>query len=94
MLTGGDAVLAQTYSSAPARLILAGQPFRRIVPKEGSLAFVYNFGIVKGAPDKDAAYAFLDALLGTPGIGAVLTRSSGYTSSFLDAATGLTDIER
>ncbi len=66
MLTGGDAVLAQTYSSAPSRLILAGQPFRRVVPAEGSLAFVYNFAVVKGAPNKDAAYAFLDAMLGTP----------------------------
>jgi spermidine/putrescine transport system substrate-binding protein len=94
MLIGGDAVLAQTYSSAPARLILAGQPFRRIVPKEGSLAFVYNFAIVKGAPNRDAAYAFLDAMLGTPGIGAALTRSAGYTSSMLDAGNGLTESEQ
>jgi spermidine/putrescine transport system substrate-binding protein len=94
MLTGGDAVLAQTYSSAPARLILAGQPFRRIVPKEGSLAFVYNFAVVKGAPNRDAAYTFLDAMLGTPGIGAALTRSAGYTSSFVDANQGLSDIEQ
>ena len=94
MLTGGDAVLAQTYSSAPARLILAGQPFRRVVPREGSLAFVYNFAIVKGAPNRDAAYAFLDAMLGTPDIGAALTRSAGYTSSMLDAGEGLSDIEQ
>jgi spermidine/putrescine transport system substrate-binding protein len=94
MLTGGDAVLAQTYSSAPARLILAGKPFRRIIPREGSLAFVYNFAIVKGAPNRDAAYDFLDAMLGTPGIGAALTRSAGYTSSFLDADTGLSEAER
>jgi spermidine/putrescine transport system substrate-binding protein len=94
LLTGGDAVLAQTYSSAPARLILAGQPFRRIVPREGSLAFVYNFAIVKGAPNRDAAYAFLDAMLGTPGIGATLTRSAGYMSSLLDASNGLSEIEQ
>ncbi len=94
MLIGGDAVLAQTYSSAPARLILAGQPFRRIVPREGSLAFVYNFAVVKGAPNRDAAYAFLDAMLGTPGIGAALTRSAGYTSSMVDAGKGLSEIEQ
>ncbi len=94
MLIGGDAVLAQTYSSAPSRLILAGQPFRRIVPDEGSLAFVYNFAVVKGAPNKDAAYAFLDVMLGTPGIGAELTRSAGYASSMLEAGKGLTDIEQ
>ncbi len=35
MLTGGDAVLAQTYASTRARLILAGQPFRRALPRGG-----------------------------------------------------------
>jgi spermidine/putrescine transport system substrate-binding protein len=94
MLTGGDAVLAQTYASTPARLILAGQPFRRTVPREGSMAFVYNFAIIKGAANRDAAYVFLDGLLGTPGIAAELTRSAGYPSSFVDAGAGLTDIEK
>ena len=94
MLTGGDAVLAQTYASTPARLILAGQPFRRVLPREGSMGFVYNFAVVKDAPNQDAAYRFLDALLGMPGIEAALTRSAGYTSSFKDAGAGLTDVER
>lgn len=94
MLTGGDAVLAQTYASTPARLILAGQPFRRVLPGEGSMGFVYTFALVKGAPNRDAAYRFLDALLGTPGIGAALTRSAGYLSSLQDAGAGLTEVER
>ncbi len=94
MLLGGDAVLAQTYSSAPARLILAGQPFRRAVPREGSMAFVYTFAVVKGAPNRDAAYRFLDTLLGTPGAEAMLTRSAGYASAFRDAGAGLTEVER
>jgi spermidine/putrescine transport system substrate-binding protein len=94
MLTGGDVVLAQTYASTPARLILAGQPFRRMLPREGSMGFVYNFAVVKGAPNRDAAYRFLDALLSTPGIEAALTRSAGYTSSFMDAGAGLTEVER
>ena len=93
LLTGGDAVLAQTYASTPARLILAGQPFRRAVPREGSMAFVYTFAVVKGAPNRDAAYRFLDLMLGTTGIGATVTRSAGYASTFLDAETGLTEIE-
>lgn len=88
MLTGADAVLAQTYASTPARLILAGQPFRRVLPREGSMGFVYTFAVVKGAPNRDAAYRFLDALLGTPGVGAALTRSAGYLSSFKDARAG------
>ncbi len=94
LLTGGDAVLGQTYASTPARLILAGQPFRRAVPREGSMAFVYTFAMVRGAPNRDVAYRFLDLMLGTPGIGATLTRSAGYASTFLDADAGLTEIER
>ncbi|MBV9538498.1 MAG: extracellular solute-binding protein, partial [Acidisphaera sp.] len=94
ILLGGDAVLAQTYSSAPARLILAGQPFRRVVPREGSMAFVYTFAVVKGAPNRDAAYRFLDTLLGTPGAEAMVTRSAGYASTFRDAGVGLTELER
>lgn len=94
LLTGGDAVLAQTYAATPAKLILAGLPFRRVVPKEGTLAFVYTFAIIKGAANRDAAYRFLDAMLGAPGMEAALTRSAGYTSSFLDAGTGLSETER
>ena len=94
LLTGGDAVLAQTYASTPSRLVLAGQPFRRTVPREGSMAFIYSFAIVKGAPNRDAAYRFLDAMLGAAGMGTALTRSAGYPSTFVDAGVGLTGIER
>jgi len=94
LLTGGDAVLAQTYASTPSRLILAGQPFRRVVPREGSMAFIYNFAVIKGAPNRDAAYRFLDAMLGAPAMGTALTRSAGYPSTFADAGAGLTGTER
>jgi spermidine/putrescine transport system substrate-binding protein len=94
LLTGGDAVLAQTYASTPARLILAGQPFRRVVPTEGTLAYVYTFGIVRGAPNRDGAYRVLDAMLGTPGMEALLTRAAGYASCFLDAGHGLSATEQ
>jgi spermidine/putrescine transport system substrate-binding protein len=94
LLTGGDAVLAQTYASTPGRLILAGQPFRRVVPKEGTPAYVYTFAIVRNAPNRDAAYRFLDAMLGAPGMEAALTRSAGYMSSFVDAGAGLSEAEK
>jgi len=94
LLTGGDAVMAQTYASTPARLILGGQPFRRVVPKEGTLAYVYTFGIVKGAPNRDGAYRVLDAMLGTAGMEAMLTRAAGYASCFLDAGQGLNATEQ
>jgi spermidine/putrescine transport system substrate-binding protein len=94
LLTGGDAVLAQTYASTPAKLILAGLPFRRVIPKEGSMAFVYTFAVVQGAPHRDAAYRFLDAMLATPGLSAALTRSAGYMTSFKESGAGLTEVEK
>ena len=94
LLTGGDAVLAQTYASTPGKLILDGLPYRRVVPDEGSMAFVYTFAIIKDAPHRDAAYHFLDTLLGTPGIAAILTRSAGYMTSFQDPGAGLTAVEQ
>lgn len=93
LLTGGDAVLAQTYASTPGKLILAGQPFRRVVPKEGTMAFVYTFALVKGAPHRDAAYRFLDAMLGDPAMAVELSRASGYATSFTDATKGLSEAE-
>ena len=94
LLLGGDALLAQTYSGIPGRLMAAGQPFRRTVPREGSMGFVYAFAPVRNAPNPGAAYLFLDMLLGTPGIGALLTRASGYASTFTGGAAGLSPGEQ
>jgi len=94
LLTGEDVVLAQTYAGTLAKLILAGQPIRLAIPREGSLAFVYNFAVVKNAANRDNAYRFLDALLAYPDIGAALTRSAGYTSTFLGAEASLSELER
>jgi putative spermidine/putrescine transport system substrate-binding protein len=41
----------------------AGVPIKMASPKEGLVLFISEFGIAKNAPDKDAAYAYLDATL-------------------------------
>jgi spermidine/putrescine transport system substrate-binding protein len=94
LLTGEDVVVAQAYAGTPAKLIMAAQPFRLVVPREGSIAFVYNLAVIKNAANRDNAYRFLDALLAEMNIGATLTRSAGYTSTFLDAVDSLTELER
>ena len=94
MLAGEDAWLAQCYAGAPTKLILAGQPFRLTVPREGSLGSVYTFAVVKDAPNRDGAYRLLDALLADPGIGAAMTRASGLPSCFLGAEAALSGLER
>jgi spermidine/putrescine transport system substrate-binding protein len=94
LLINEDVTLAQAYAGSLAKLILAGRPIRFVIPREGSLAFVYNFAVVKDAPNRDNAYRFLDALLAYPGIGAALSRSAGYASTFLGAEKGLTEREK
>jgi putative spermidine/putrescine transport system substrate-binding protein len=41
----------------------AGIPVRAIAPTEGALAYISGFVIPKNAPNKDGAYAYLDAML-------------------------------
>lgn len=94
MLINEDVVLAQAYAGSLSKLILAGKPIRFVIPREGSISFVYNFAVVKNAPNRDNAYRFLDALLGYKDIGDVITRAAGYASTFLGAGATLTELER
>jgi putative spermidine/putrescine transport system substrate-binding protein len=41
----------------------AGIPVEAIAPSEGTLAYVSGFVVPKNAPNKDGAYAYLDAML-------------------------------
>ncbi len=41
----------------------AGIPVRDRAPAEGATPIVFEFGVPRNAPNKDAAYAFLDAML-------------------------------
>ena len=93
LLINEDAVLAQAYAGTLAKLILAGKPIRFVIPKQGSISFVYNFAVVKNAPNRDNAYRFLDALLGYKDIGDAITRSAGYASTFIGAGATLTELE-
>jgi spermidine/putrescine transport system substrate-binding protein len=94
MLTGEDAWIAQFYAGAPTKLVLDGLNYAMTVPREGSLGSVYNFGLVRNGPNADNAYRLLDALLADPGIGAAMTRASGYPSCFSGAETALSDLEK
>ncbi|MEO8715039.1 MAG: extracellular solute-binding protein [Acetobacteraceae bacterium] len=94
MLLNEDVYVAQAYAGTPAKLILVGQPIRTTIPKEGSTAVVYNFSILKNGANQDNAYRFLDALLGARDIGAALSRSAGYTNTFINGSDALTDAEK
>lgn len=40
-----------------------GQPLASVVPKEGTFPVIFAAAVPKNAPDKDAAYAYLNAML-------------------------------
>jgi putative spermidine/putrescine transport system substrate-binding protein len=58
----------------------AGVPIKIASPKEGLVLYVSEMGIVKNAPDKDAAYAYLDAML-DPRPQASFITAMGYNPS-------------
>lgn len=94
MFLNEDIHLAQTWSGPAAKLILDGHPIELSIPKEGTYGFLYSFNVVNNAPNADAAYAFLDAILSSPEIGAAMTRQSGFASAFEGVNKILTDKER
>ena len=94
MFVNEDIVLAQSWSGPIARLIMDGFPIEMSIPKEGTYGFLYSFNIAKGAPNADAAYQFLDALLGDPDVGVEMTRETGYASAFAGVIDALSDQER
>ena len=94
MFVNEDIYLAQTWSGPAAKLIMDGHPIEISVPKEGTYGFLYSFNVVNNAPNADAAYTFLDAILSSPEIGAAMTRQSGFSSAFEGVDKVLNDKER
>lgn len=94
MLVNEDAYVAQAWSGPAAKLIMDGHPIELTVPKEGTYGFLYSFNVVENAPNAEAAYTFLDAILSSPEIGAAMTRQSGFASAFAGVENVLNDRER
>ncbi|MFE3837957.1 ABC transporter substrate-binding protein [Pseudogemmobacter sonorensis] len=94
MFINQDIVLAHAWNGPIATLIADGFPVAMTIPKEGSYGFVYTLNVAKGAPNEENAYTFLNALLASPEIGAEISRSSGFISTYKDADQHLTELER
>lgn len=94
MFVNQDIALAHAWNGPIATLITDGAPIAMTIPKEGSYGFVYTLNIAKNAPNAENAYLFLNALLASSEIGANLSRSSGFISTFKDVEKHLTDLER
>jgi spermidine/putrescine transport system substrate-binding protein len=94
MFINQDIVMATAWNGPIAKLITDGFPVDMTIPKEGSYGFVYTYSIANNAPNADNAYKLIDALLASPEVGAAMTKSSGFISTFKGADAHLSDLER
>lgn len=94
MFINQDIVLAHAWNGPVAKLITDGFPVDMTIPKEGTYGFVYTLNVANNAPNSDNAYALLDALLANPEVGAEMTKSSGFISTYKGADQYLSDIEK
>ncbi len=94
MMVTGDIALAQAGSGPSAQLIIDGFPAGYTIPKEGGQAYAYGFNVVDNAKNMDAAYTFLNALLGDPENGAEIVRATGLGSTIEGTEAHLTEQER
>ncbi len=62
----------------------AGIPLRHVVPSEGAYAIVFEAGVPRNSRNKDAAYAYLDAML-RPEAQTAFADRMGYLPTVTDA---------
>lgn len=81
------------FTEAAMLLAVADSTVQPGIPREGTTGWTHNYSLFKGSANQDNAYQFIDFLLNQPEIGAAMTRSSGSLSTFVDATTGLSEVE-
>ena len=62
-LQSGEVWMVPMWRARAIQWQNAGIPVADVVPREGATPIVFEFGVPKNAPNKDAAYAFLNASL-------------------------------
>ncbi len=94
MFINQDIVLAHAWNGPISKLIMDGFPVAMTIPKEGSYGFVYTLNVANNGPNADNAYTFLDALLASSELGAQMTKSSGFISTYNGASDHLSELEQ
>jgi spermidine/putrescine-binding protein len=82
ILTRGDGEIAtESWAFVAAQVNSKGKPAETHLPKEGAFAWADSYAIPKGAPNVDAAYAFINTMVSPRGDSIVGgATSSGVTS--------------
>lgn len=94
MFVNQEVEIAHAWNGPIASLMNQGFPVEMTIPDEGTYGFVYTMNITNNAPNADNAYLFLNALLASPEIGAEISRSSGFISTYKDAQNFMSDMEK
>jgi spermidine/putrescine transport system substrate-binding protein len=76
-LLENDVWLGQTWDGPALSLKKEGKPVMYQAPKEGAIAWLDGLSLVKGSPNLDQVYAFLDYMY-TPEVAAKVAEGSGY----------------
>ncbi|MCL1809432.1 MAG: ABC transporter substrate-binding protein [Clostridiales bacterium] len=63
LFVGGQLSVAMMWSGQAASMKLEGEPIAFVVPADGAIGWVDNWGIVTGTKNKDLAYAFIDWMI-------------------------------
>ena len=63
LFTGGQLSVAMMWSGQAASMKLEGEPIAFVVPDDGAIGWVDNWGIVAGTKNEDLSYAFIDWMI-------------------------------
>lgn len=82
ILARGDGAIATASWTYVAQLVESkGKPSKAFIPREGAFAWADSYALAKGAPNPDAAYAFIDTMISARGDSTVgAATSSGVTN--------------
>ncbi|MGD9865983.1 MAG: extracellular solute-binding protein, partial [Pseudodonghicola sp.] len=78
-------VIGQTWDTTGLLLNRDNADFVYRAPKEGIITWLDSFGMLKGAPNKDQAVAFMNFML-QPEVGGMFANNTGYNSAVAGAA--------
>lgn len=79
-MRNGDATMAMCWTNDAAQLHRDIPEMKYVLGKDGGEIWVDHYAVVKGAPNRDAAYAFIDYIL-TPEINAKEIQAHGTPST-------------
>lgn len=83
---GGEVWIAMTWNGIAYEAKSRGKPINYVVPKEGSNTWVDNLVILKDAPQKQAAYDFVNFVL-RPQVAAQIADYTGFATPNREART-------